>query len=83
MSGLRTSAHEYDMIAITETWLQSDQVLDLSIHWYLTFQKDKKKDKGGGVALLTKDAISTVKRNYLSSEQQNVESFWGKIRNSK
>ena len=40
----------YDIIGITETWLQGDQGWELSVLGYSVFRKDRHKGTGGGVA---------------------------------
>ncbi|XP_067910342.1 zinc finger protein 850-like [Heterodontus francisci] len=41
-----------------------DQDWELNIKGYLTFMKDVKKGKGGAVALITRDGISTLQSTY-------------------
>uniref|UniRef100_UPI00398F88A5 uncharacterized protein n=1 Tax=Pristiophorus japonicus TaxID=55135 RepID=UPI00398F88A5 len=73
----------YDLVAITETWLQGGQDWELNIQGYLTIQKDRQEGKGGGVALLIKDDIRAVVRDDIGYNEQNVESLWVEIKDSK
>jgi len=46
-------------------------------------RKDRQEGKGGGVALLIKDDFSVLLRDDIGSKEQNLESLWVEIRNSK
>ena len=45
----------YDVVGITETWLQGDQGWDLNSQGYVSDRKDRQLGKGGGVALLVRN----------------------------
>ena len=45
------------------------------------FRKDRRKGKGGGVALLIKDDIDMILRKYISID--DVESIWVELRKNK
>ncbi|XP_059843783.1 uncharacterized protein LOC132403935 [Hypanus sabinus] len=73
----------YDIVAITETWLQGDQDWELDIQGYSTIRRDRQEGKGGGVAMLIKQGITAIKRNDIGSKDQDNETIWVEIRNSK
>uniref|UniRef100_UPI00398EB4CB uncharacterized protein isoform X1 n=1 Tax=Pristiophorus japonicus TaxID=55135 RepID=UPI00398EB4CB len=71
----------YEVIGITETWLQGDQGWELNIQGYSTFRKDGQRGKGGGVALLVKEEINAIVRKDIGLD--DVESVWVELRNAK
>ena len=71
----------YDIVGITETWLQGEQGWELNIEGYSVFRKYRRKGKGGGVALLIKDEIDTILRKDISIDY--VESVCVELRNNK
>ena len=76
-------ANGYDLVAITETWLQDGHDWELNIQGYQTVRKDRQEGKGGGVALIFKDDIWAVVRDDKGSMEQRVKSIWVEVRNSK
>ena len=73
--------NEYDIVGITETWLQGDQGWELNIQGYSIFRRDRQERKGGGVALLVREEINAIERKDISP--QNVESIWVELHNTK
>ena len=80
---VQISTSGYDLVAITETWLQGDQDWEMNIQGYQAFKKNRQEGKGGGVALLIRDNIRVVVRDDIGSKEQNVESLWVEMRNSR
>ena len=39
----------YNVVGITEMWLQGDQGWDLNIQGYVSYRKDRQMGKGGGL----------------------------------
>ena len=76
-------ANEYDLVAITETWLQHGDEWELNIQGYQTVRRDRQEGKGGDVALIFKGDIRVVVRDDIGSMEKKVESIWVEIRNSK
>ena len=75
--------NDYDLVAITETWLKDGHDWELNIQGYQTIRKDRVDGKGGGVALLFKDGIRAIVRDDIGAMEDKVESIWVEIRNSK
>ena len=71
----------YDIVGITETWLQGDQAWELSVPGYTCYRRDRNMGRGGGVALLVRNEIQSLARGDLGSGE--VESVWIELRNSK
>ena len=40
----------YDIVGITETWLQEDRAWELNIQGYTSYRKDRQVGRGGGVS---------------------------------
>ena len=73
----------YDVMAITETWLAPGQELILNIPGFQCFKRDREGGKrGGGMALLVRDTITATERvgNVAGS---SFESVWVEVRNRK
>ena len=49
----------YDIVGITETWLQGDQAWELSVPGYTCYRRDRNMGRGGGVALLVRSEIQS------------------------
>ncbi|XP_059824367.1 hydroxyacid oxidase 2 isoform X1 [Hypanus sabinus] len=71
----------YDIVGITETWLQGDQAWELSVPGYTCYRRDRNMGRGGGVALLVRNEIQSLARGDLGTGE--VESVWIELRNSK
>lgn len=67
--------HEYDVIGLYETWLNSDISDDLlSIDGYRLIRKDR-VTRGGGVALYIKSNLH-FKQIYVNVEGNEIENLW-------
>ncbi|XP_050792311.1 uncharacterized protein LOC127042868 [Gopherus flavomarginatus] len=66
-----------DIIGITETWWNSTHDWSTGIEGYVLFRKDRKKGKGGGVALYINDEINCSEIR--SDGMDKTESVWAKI----
>ena len=71
----------YDVVGITETWLQGVQDWQLNIQGFTTYRKDREVGRGGGVALLIRNEIKSIALNDIGSD--DVESVWVELRNHK
>ncbi|XP_055521745.1 uncharacterized protein LOC129715880 [Leucoraja erinacea] len=78
---VQIAINDYDIVGITETWLQGDQGWELNIQGYSIFRRDRRKGKGGGVALLIREGINAMERKDISLE--DVESVWVELHNTK
>ncbi|PLS49478.1 hypothetical protein CYV29_15670, partial [Carnobacterium maltaromaticum] len=77
------STWEYDVIAITETWLREGHDWQLNIPGYRCFRRDREGGKrGGGVALLVKEDITAVLKEG-TMEDSSSEAIWAELRNRK
>ena len=73
----------YDVIAISETWLQEGQDWQLNIPGFRYFRCDRGRGmKGGGVALLVRENVTAVLRQD-KLEGLSTESLWVELRNRK
>ncbi|XP_059846738.1 uncharacterized protein LOC132405715 [Hypanus sabinus] len=68
----------YDIVGVTETWLQGDQAWELGVPGYTCYRRDRNMGRGGVVALL---GIQSLARGDLGTGE--VESVWVELRNSK
>ena len=59
---LQTLAIEFDLLAVTETWLKPEN-LDSEILPYNIHRKDRSDRTGGGVLLTVRDNILSIRRN--------------------
>lgn len=80
---VQLSIYSYDIVAITETWLQGDQDWELNIEGYSTIRKDRQERKGGGVALLIREGITAIERKDIALKDQDSETAWVQIENNK
>jgi len=71
----------YDVVGITETWLQGVQDWELNIQGFTSYRKDRQVGRGGGVALLVRNEIKSMAVNDIGSD--GVESVWVELRNHK
>ena len=73
---------DYDVVAITETWVEQGQEWLLEVPGYRCFSKCREAGKrGGGVALLIKDSLSAAERHFEGDLQTEV--IWAEVRNRK
>ena len=74
---------DWDIIAITKTWLREGQDWQLNVPGYRCYRKDRTGGKkGGGVAILVWDNITAVLRGDISEGSPTV-SIWVELRNRK
>ena len=77
-SGVLIGTWDWDIIAITETWLREGQDWQINVPEYRCYRKDRTGDKrDGGVALLIRENITAVLRGDIS-EGSTTESIRGK-----
>lgn len=50
----------YDVVGITEMWLQEDQNWELNHQGYTSNRNDRQVGRGNGVALLARDKIQCL-----------------------
>ena len=77
-----TSVEKFDIIAITETWLDMSEKIfgpEVEIEGYKFFQKDRKGRKGEGVALYVRDTFQCSVNNVIKIDDR-VESIWVEVR---
>ncbi|XP_059827241.1 uncharacterized protein LOC132394851 [Hypanus sabinus] len=72
---------QYDLVGITETWLQGDQTWEMNVQGYTCYHRDRNVGREGGVALLVRNEIQSFARGDIGSGE--VESVWIELRNSK
>jgi len=81
--GAWISTWNYDVVAVTETWLKEGQDWQLNIPGFTCFRQDRGGCKrGGGVALLVKENITAVLRKDIS-EGSGSKAIWAELRNRK
>jgi len=59
-------AWDWDVIAITETWLREGQDWQLNVPGYRCYRKDRTGKRGEGVAFLIRENITAVLRRDIS-----------------
>ncbi|XP_059845547.1 uncharacterized protein LOC132404945 [Hypanus sabinus] len=72
---------KYNVVGITETWLQADRAWEMNIQGYTSYRKERLTGRGGGVALLLRNDIQSLARGDI--ESGDAESVWIELRNSK
>ena len=72
---------KYDVVGITETWLQEGHCWELNIQGYSSCRKDREVGTGGGIVLLVRNEIQSLARGGI--ETGDVESVWLELRNCK
>ena len=76
------STWEFDVVAISETWIEQGQEWLLQVPGFRCFNQSRVGGRrGGGVALLVKESITVVERTF--DVDSNVEVVWAEIRNRK
>ena len=81
LRGLAT-VEKFDVIALTETWLNmSDKDFETEVHiqGYNLFHKDRVGRRGGGVALYVRDSLQSYTVSSVKADN-NQESLWVEIR---
>ena len=68
----------FDIIALSETWLQSDTNLlqYVQIPGYSFCYKNRDEQRGGGVGMYIKDTIKYKERQDLSKLDEGIEHMW-------
>ncbi|XP_051789513.1 uncharacterized protein LOC127529574 [Erpetoichthys calabaricus] len=77
---LYVAEHNYDIIAITETWLNNKDGDECNIEGYTFFRKDRQNRKGGGVAVYAKQDLN-VSLLQLDDEPHRSEDMWLRLEN--
>ena len=75
----------FDIIAITETWIDTGNknfLSEFKIEGYELFHEDRKGRRGGGVAIYVKDTLSFTVNNSVR-EDVNSQSIWVDILNGR
>lgn len=76
---------EYDIIALTETWLHpainSGELFDETYNVYRKDRNNSLRTRGGGVLLAVEKRLSTERVNELETEDAYCESVWIKLNN--
>ncbi len=63
---------KFDIIAISETWLDNEKVSDMGLEGYELFTMNRVNKKGGGVALYVDRALRCSQIECMSSTIDNV-----------
>ncbi|XP_033628919.1 uncharacterized protein LOC117291377 [Asterias rubens] len=72
--------NKVDIGAITETWFSPDQPVDqISIHGYNIFSRPRKEQRGGGVALYTKECLNATLLDNIEVPD-DIEAIWVNVR---
>ena len=75
-------AHNFDILALIETFSNTNCCFDLNLNRYLPiFRKDRTLRPGGGVALYVRDSLFAVRRSEF--EILELEALWVEIKSSK
>ncbi|XP_051783709.1 uncharacterized protein LOC127527823 [Erpetoichthys calabaricus] len=77
---LYVAEHNYDIIAITETWLNNKDGDECNIEGYTFFRKDRQNRKGGGVAVYAKQDLNVILLQ-LDDEPHRSEDMWLRLEN--
>ena len=83
LNSLHSLNYNFDVIAITETWLSSDQHDLVNIVGYTSNFISREGGGGGGVGLYIKDGIKYKLKSNLSVSKNNVESIFLELENDK
>ncbi|RMC15950.1 hypothetical protein DUI87_08157 [Hirundo rustica rustica] len=67
----------YDVVAITEMWLDESHHWSTALNGYELFRRDRKGRRGGGVALYIKKAFDTIG---IETNEDGVECLWVRIK---
>ena len=71
--------HEFSIVALSETWLKSDNYLLYGINNYNSEHSYRSTKGGGGVALYVKNDIEYFLRDDLSTNDKNIECLFIEI----
>ena len=72
---------EFDIIGITETWLEISGkhfLPEVEIDGYTLFHKDREGRKGGGVAIYVKNTVNSYVNTTIRTDR-NTESLWVEV----
>ncbi|CAJ0960820.1 unnamed protein product [Ranitomeya imitator] len=72
--------HNYDMVGISETWLDESHDWAVNLQGYSLFRNDRTDKRGGGVCLYVKSSLNPILRDNIGEFNENVESLWVEIR---
>ena len=64
----------FDLIAISETWIQSDSIAEFQINGYELFSVRRETKGGGGIVLYVKQDIYNA--NCYLKNQYQLKAFW-------
>ena len=81
----KASVEKLDVIAITESWINTSDrhfLPELEIEGYSLFHKDRAGRKGGGVALYIRDGVKCIINNSIKVDN-DTESLWVEAMGSK
>ncbi|CAJ0940289.1 unnamed protein product, partial [Ranitomeya imitator] len=77
------STGDFDIVGITETWLDESYDWAVNLQGYSLFRKDRKNRRGGGVCLYVKSCLKSTLREDISEGNEDVESIWVEIHGGK
>ncbi|CAJ0946080.1 unnamed protein product [Ranitomeya imitator] len=77
------STGNFDIVGITETWLDESYDWAVNLQGYSLFRKDRKNRRGGGVCLYVKSCLKSTLREDISEGNEDVESIWVEIHGGK
>ncbi len=73
---------DIDIIGITESWANKDDLMLLDINGFIIFRQDRFEKKGGGVLIYIKNHLS-CKELKISIKLNDLESVWIELTNPK
>jgi len=74
---------EYDIVAVSETWVQEESNWRTGLEGYKVNRCDVKERIGGGVAIWVKDSIASRERGDIKEGINVEDSVWVEIRDCK
>ncbi|XP_073519598.1 uncharacterized protein [Phyllobates terribilis] len=77
------STGNYDIVGITETWLDESYDWAVNLQRYSLFRRDRRNRKGGGVCLYVKTCLKPTIREDVWEGNEEVESLWVEIHGAK
>ncbi|CAJ0950869.1 unnamed protein product [Ranitomeya imitator] len=77
------STGNFDIVGITETWLDESYDWAVNLQGYSLFRKDRKNRRGGGVCLYVKSCLKSTLREDISEGNEDASPYGSKFMEGK
>ena len=75
-----TSKYQYDIVAVTESWLNEHTDTEIELNGYTHFRQDRSTQRGGGVILYSRNTLKPIHVSGWNSTSSACETVWCSVR---